>query len=141
MVPLVRSLLGHQCLFLIFYLSFEYFVGVQSPKPLNKNVSPNSWKNDLQVCKPALFRQTGLQKMREPYILCLEGGLVSPKDDRKMACTAHCWRTSIWLKNQQIGGKDSLQDVCWRMRRLEGFLFLYEAAKYFELFLKFKIKI
>jgi hypothetical protein len=41
--------------------------------------------------------------------------------------------------SQLKGRKDSIQAVCQRMRRLDGFL--YEAAKNFELFSKFKIKI
>ncbi len=38
-----------------------------------------------------LFRQTGLQKMWELCISCLEGGLKSPKWAQKTACTLP-WR-------------------------------------------------
>jgi hypothetical protein len=71
--------------FKFFDLSFEYFVGVQIPKPLETKVlSPNSCR--CPSCP--LFLQTGLQNMLDLYILCLEGGLVSPKPARKTACAA-----------------------------------------------------
>jgi hypothetical protein len=67
--------------FKFFDLSFEYFVGVQSPMPLDTKV--------LSLCASRpLFLQTGLQNMLDQYILCLEGGLVSPKPARKTACAA-----------------------------------------------------
>jgi hypothetical protein len=74
--------------------------------------------------------------MRELYILCLKGGLVSPKWAWKTACTA-LRRTFHQIKvRQQIGREDGIQAVCRRMRKLEGFYFLYEAAKNFNSFKK-----
>jgi hypothetical protein len=36
---------------------------------------PDSWGTAFRCASRPLFRQTGLKKMRELYILCLEGGL------------------------------------------------------------------
>jgi hypothetical protein len=76
-----------------------------------------------------LFRQTDPQKMREIYILCLEGGLngVSQSGaDNWLRSTLADFFIKIKVR-QPIGRKDSLQAVCQRMRGLDGIL--YEAAK------------
>ncbi len=46
-----------------------------------------------------LFQQTGLQKLRELYIFCLEGGLVSHKRARNTGCAA-VWR--IFSSNKSV---------------------------------------
>jgi hypothetical protein len=73
--------------------------------------------------------------MRERKILCLEGGLVSPKLARITGCAAlrRIFSSKKELR-QTIGRKDSIQAICRRIRRLDGFL--YEAQKNFELFKK-----
>ncbi len=73
----------------------DWFILVRSSELLNTNISPILLLLQQAGCVWAnrtLFRQTGLQKMQELYILsCLEAGLVSPKRTRKTACTL-IWR-------------------------------------------------
>jgi hypothetical protein len=59
--------------FKFFDLSFEYFVGVQSPKPLDTKVLYLILADAHCASRP-LFLQTGLQNMLEIYILCFKGG-------------------------------------------------------------------
>ncbi len=60
-----------------------YFVGVQMPKP-------DSWGTAFRCASRPLFRQSGLQKMRELYKFCLDCGLKSPKRAQK-----NCLRTTL----------------------------------------------
>jgi hypothetical protein len=53
------------------------------------------------------------QKMREVYILCLEGGLVSPKWVWITGCRGEFFH-EIKVR-QPIGKNDSIQAVCKRM--------------------------
>jgi hypothetical protein len=67
----------------IFYFKLELYIGVESSDtPLNTKIPPILLFLRQTGCVCAnrhLFQRTGLQKMRELYILCLQGGLVSPK--------------------------------------------------------------
>jgi hypothetical protein len=89
-------------MFLIFNLSFEYFVGVQSPMLFNLSYLLILGKTAYWCESCPLFRQTGLQKMQELYILCLEGVLVSAKRAWKTACAA-LWR--IVSSNKKCASK------------------------------------
>ncbi len=69
-----------------------------------------------------LFQRTGLQKMRELYILCLEGVLVSQTRVRTRGCAA-IWR--IFSANKSVPAnwnKGFCKPLYQRMGRLESFL-------------------
>ncbi len=57
------------------------------------------WQTGCMYANRPLFQQTGLQKLRELYIFCLEGGLVSPKRARNTGCAAF-WR--IFSSNKSV---------------------------------------
>jgi hypothetical protein len=66
--------------------------------------------------------------MRELYILCLEGGLVSPKRVRKTALADFFFKKCASKEEERFL---HMQAACQRMRRIEAFLYL--AAQNFEL--------
>jgi hypothetical protein len=96
--PLDRPRLGHQPLYILNFLNLSLdfeseFKVLQLLSCFIQNIynDPVHWQAGCVCTNRNLFLQTGPQKMRELYILCLEGGLVSPKRARITGCAA-LWR-------------------------------------------------
>jgi hypothetical protein len=83
----------------------------------------------------AIISTKSVPQKWELYILCLDGGLVSPKRARITGCAAPWWIFSSNKVCQPTGRKGSIQAVCRKMlKKLDRFL--YEAAKNVNLFFK-----
>jgi hypothetical protein len=102
--------------------SSVFRIAVQSSKPVNtrKTSSPFIIRRTTCLCTSRpLFRQTGLQEIREPHILCLEDGFWSHRWFR-IAALEYLQR--IFLNHieirQPIGRKNTIQGDLQRISGL-----------------------
>ncbi len=70
-----------------------------------------------------LFQQTGLRKLRELYIFCLEGGLVSPKRARNTGCAA-LWRIFSSKKSVPANRKKGFGNSLPKNEEIKGTVLL-----------------